>query len=335
MQSVTLAIASSSRCTLDVMTKIGTSPSALKKVSQIAKNSIKGFNFYYSKDYFPSFVYHVSNINEIFDLYSTCKKAYSLTNRINKKTIDTEKLSANLSQAIVEIPNSKTIDTVALTSKLLNKVLNRGYFSERGLLTALKEALLEEGIFNEVEAEQIIKKTNLLLLPKAYLFSASWIDCTTSVCFNLCDLGSNYLYLNSKANELKKTSLPVLSTLIAKVEMTKRASIYIPKIFFKVHEKIGNTTVFSLASKIPLDVTLAGIGGIAQVLCVIKDVRTLTCSDSVLDKKQAMRDLFINTLEITMNMAWLAGYSYPPVFISLAIISKGTGLVFMFVPVKE
>ena len=294
-----------------VVKKIVSNPSAVKKVLQIATKTFAAFDLYSTGKIQDREITHLmKGTIDLIGFYTSYKHIMYWMNLFSKESIDQEALKQSIENSLCGVNKQSKIS--ASQKKLASKVfatvmVQEIYHSKTEVLNVIKLTLQKEG-YSAEKAEQVAKR--ILVSQK----SRPRIELFYMACFTVADIGSSIL-------TLQKWHLLTLSKVAANIGSQSR-------IFLFVIDLGADMVLGSVASA-----GLILVIGELSHRAILHGMEYYSVNGK--EKEVAYQKLSKDLMEILTNALDLAATASPliftlspPTLVALALISKGTGLVY-------
>lgn len=302
----------------NVVNKIVTNPSAVKKTGQLVSVIIEGVNYRQGGDHLPDLVRNIRGTNEIIDLYSTFKNVIFWMNPFETQKIDKQKFVETLAKGLSKGNQKSKLSSEknnALKNKkalaLFNKVMEKGSsVTNPQILSQILEQTLIESKYHSTKAKEIAYKTTICLKSRTFL------KILKGVCDSISGTGYNLI-------TLEKWKLIDLNKIV------KEIGTQFPK-FTEIASRLSFRTFLGTVSCIG-----SGLGGMEAVGAFFKARRIIydvkqtpeAIQTAYRARTHALWDIAtsgIDLISTTLPMVKVLSY---PTLMGLALVAKTAGLL--------
>lgn len=292
--------------------KIATTPSAVKKVLQIAGKTFAAFDLYHTGIIQKREITHVmKGTTDLIEFYGSYKNLMYWVNLFSKESIDQEVLQKSIDSSLsASHLNTNDIKKQKKLAKqiFIEVMAKETYHSKSEVLEAIKVSLTNHG-YTPIKAKQVAER--VIVKQK----TDSPVKIFYMACFTVADLGSNIL-------TLKKWNILDLSSLAATIGSQSRVFMFVAK--------VGADTVLGIVASAGL-ILVVGEASYRIIVNARKIYSTATPRDNTDQAYKELRSAFIDLVggvtDLAATTAPLFFALNPPALIALALVSKGTGLV--------
>jgi hypothetical protein len=292
--------------------KIAGTPSAVKKVLQIAGKTFAAFDLYTTGETRKRDITQVmKGTTDLIEFYGSYKNLMYWVNLFSKESIDQQVLQESIDSSLSASHLDQTSEKMQkkLARDIFDEVMAKeAYHSKGEVIDAIKASLISHG-YNQKKAKQVAAR----VIVKQKVDSP--VKLFYMACFTVADLGGNIL-------TLKKWNILDLSKLAATIGSQSRVFMFVIN--------LGADTVLGVIGSAGIAVAL----GEASYKAMIHASKLYSTATTMKEKDEAYKELrnaFIDiaggVTDLVATAAPLFFALNPPTLIALALVSKGTGLV--------
>lgn len=296
--------------------KIAASPSTAKDVLQLAVKAFAAFDLYHIGEIRDREMTHVmQGTTDFIEFYGSYKNLMYWVNLFSKESIDQKVLQESINSSLSALrPIKRKNSTQKKLAKqiFIEVIAKEAYHSKNEVIEAVKASLIKHG-YTSSEAEQVVE--HVIIQQK----SDSLVKVFYMACFTLADLGSNIL-------TLKNWNILDFSHLATVIGSQSRVSMFVID--------LGMDTVLGVIASAGL-VLAIGEASYRAIVNTQKIYATTISSKTTNKAHEELQDALIDLTSGVVDLAATAAPLFftlnPPTLIALALVSKGTGVMFFLI----